>query len=189
MPPADPDLSAETRRLLAEVAAHLQRDHREALRGICATVETRKVKHGRFGPAGSVEQAEHRMAEAESETDDLLVAIQSDAYHRSELPPEAAGQTRVSAVRRTPAEAGGVPGFVLTLQQDPPRLLRADAVASPFPGIARLAMAPLAMSMAFEYVGGVPVVSEMRMRVRSRGLGRFRFDYEAVSSAAYRPCA
>ena len=185
----DDALRPETRRALAEVAAHLDLDRAEALRGMCAVAETRQIKHGRFGPEGSTERTESQAADAEGDAEDLRPLFRGDAYRRTELPADVPGHARVRCLRREPTEDPEVLGFELTLQTDPPRLLRAEAIAADLPGIARLAMESLATSMTFGYVGGVPVPTELRMRVRSRGVDRFRFDFESVTTVEYRPCA
>ncbi len=71
----------------------------------------------------------------------------------------------------------------------PARLLRATVYPPALPRLAGWAMKQIGAELTFTEVDGVPLVSEMRMRMQSRGIGRLRFDYEFVTTAEYTPLA
>ena len=186
----DASLSNAARRVLNDVAEQFERRD-EAVRGLCAITESRQIKHGAFGPAGSVEQGEHRLddPEATAEEEDLIPFLRGDAYDRSELSSYESNQLRVRAKLREPTGAEGeVPGADFTFQKDPARLLSVEVRTPELSGLAGFLMAATESKMTFEYVNGVPLTSEMQMRMRSRGVGRFRFDHEVILSVRYEPC-
>ncbi len=190
MSQTDTLLSGGARQIIAEVVAQFER-RQEAVRGVCAVSESKQIKHGAFGPASSVEKGEQRLddPEANAEEEDLLPMLSGDEFKRHELPSHQSNELRVRAVRLKPSEAEAeVPGADFTFQKDPAELKSVIVHSPELSGLAGFLMEPVESEITFEQVNGIPLTSEMRMRMRSRGIGRFRFDQEIVITARYKPC-
>ena len=113
--------------------------------------------------------------------------MSGDEFKRHELPSHQSNELRVRAVRLKPSEAE-VPGADFTFQKDPAELKSVVVHSPELSGLAGFLMEPVESEITFEQVNGIPLTSEMRMRMRSRGFGRFRMDQEVVLTARYEPC-
>ena len=184
-PPDARPLSAEARRVLALVAAHAARAP-EVLAGLEAEVETTTVQHGRFGPDAGGDTSGEVSGDGPAGTNEFASFLDGPGVERLERPAERPGEIRVWT--RSEAPEGDMLAeveFVFAGE----RLVRASMEAQ-MPGIARLAMAtPPTGDLTFDTVDGVPLVTEARMRMRSRGVGRFRLDMETVTTVRYTPRA
>ena len=190
MSQADTLLSSAARQVIAEVVAQFER-RQEAVQGMCAISESKQIKHGAFGPASSVKKGEQRLdaPESNAEEEDLLPMLSGDEFKRHELPSHQSNELRVRALRIKPPEAEAeVPGADFTFQKDPAELKSVIVHSPELSGLAGFLMEPVESKITFEQVNGTPLTSEMRMRMRSRGFGRFRLDQEIVLTARYESC-
>ena len=197
MPNTSP-LRSDAQRIVSTVAAKLISSHEVAER-FEVTSHQEGFKHGLLGPnlpepappEASGESAEDAPeATIEDEMQDLKEALTGDAYDRTELPSSDPGELVVRATPRRGAEiAGEIAGADFVFSRTPARLLRATVHAPSLPRFAGWIMKQTGAELAFTEIDGVPLVSEMRVRMRSRGFGRARFDYEFVTTAEYAPLA
>ena len=191
MPDARP-LSDDTRRALAEIARQLG-GYAEALRGLCVRGETVQTKRGHFGPPSSREDIDEPVGDLgdDSEMQDFVPLLTGDGYERT----EARLSDGSRAVRVVPTGPRGMEphavemeGVDLVIEVAPPRLVRASLHPPRLPRLAGWLVQEPVTEMRFEQVRGVPMVREMTMRMRTRGVGRFRLDHETVTAVRYEPC-
>ena len=186
MPDARP-LSDDTQRALAEIARQLE-GYAEALRGLCVRGETVQTKRGRFGPPSSREAIDEPVGDLgeDSEMQDFVPLLTGEDYERT----EARLSDGSRAVRIVPTEPHDmeIEGVDLVIEVAPPRLVRASLHPPRLPRLAGWLVQEPVTEMRFEQVRGVPMVREMTMRMRTRGIGRFRLDHETVTAVRYEPC-
>lgn len=183
-----PDLSPAARRVLDAVAAQLAR-FPEAADGLCVEGEAQTRKHGGLGPGDREERHERAPVDpgAPREEDDLFALLVGLDAEREELPAEP-GLLRIRAVGTGPRATAEVPGADVTLEREPPRLVRADLHRPVLPRLMDWLLTTYEASTVFEDVRGVPLATEVRVRMRSRGVGRLRVDQEVVVRWRYGPC-
>lgn len=181
-------LAADTRRALAHIARQLE-GYEDALRGLCIRGESVQTRHGRFGPPSSREAIDQRVDELETvtnEVQDLLPFLDGEGFERTEA--TLSDGTRAVRVIPTGPTEGEIVGADFVVQTEPPRLLRASLHPPRLPRLAGWLVDTLTTELAFETVRGVPLVTEMHMRMRSRGIGRLRLDHETAMTVRYEPC-
>lgn len=183
-------LSDAARKVIADVVSQLGRRN-EAVRGLCAITESRQIKRGAVGPSDSIERDRQRLddPDATAEEKDLVPLLHGDAYDRSEQPSYNPGEIVVQArLRQSTGAQDEIPKADFTFQKDPARLLSVQIYPPEAKGLVGLLMAEVGSVVTFEYVRGVPLTSELRMRVTSRGIGRLRFDHELITTVQYEAC-
>jgi hypothetical protein len=187
-------LRIDARRVVDTVVAQLER-YDEATRGLCTTVEATETQRGFFGPAGDdTWQDSGPLREAGAladETPDLLQILSGSAFASEELPASTPSELRLRAMRRETGaddDLAHVERADLVFSRDPARLRRAILRVRPWPQALRLFIKPVRMEIEFAQVGEVPLPVQTRVRMRSRGIGQFRFDQETVAHATYEPC-
>ncbi len=183
-------LGSTAQRVLAEVVAQLER-YGEAVQGLCARGEVRHTKHGKWGPDEQPEQIDERLDTPEAEQPDILPLLADPAYDREELPTSHPNEVRIRATRSSvqSSETDEPPGADLMFTKEPPRLVQAMLHPPAFSGIARLFVDVIETEVLFGYINGVPLPVKTRMRMRSKGVGRFRVDQETVATVRFEPCS
>lgn len=176
--------------VVAEIVSQLER-RGEALKGYCGVSEMRQIKHGAFGPASHTNQSEQRLDDLDGRTDDddLLPLLREDGYGLSEVPSNTSNRLFIRAAEHASSGvANEVAGADFVFQKSPARLVSAALHLPQFSGMAGILMKTTRSELTFDYVNGVPVANQMRLRVTSRGVGRYRLDQEIITTLRYRLC-
>lgn len=163
------------------------------MRGLCAKGEVSHTKHGTFGPAQEPEQIGERLDDPEGQLKqhDFLPLLTGLEYERHELPSSHTNELRVRAKRREAAanDQREMSGADLSFKKEPAELVQAVLHPPNFTGVVGLMFDSANTELLFGYVNGVPLPVKMQMRMRSRGIGRFRLDQETIVTVRYEPCA
>ena len=148
-----------------------------------------QTQRGRFGPPSSREDIDETLdgLAEDHEMQDFIPLLTDEGYERTEA-RLSDGSRAVRIVPTEPHELG-MDGVDVVVETTPPRLVRASLHPPPLPRLAGWLVQEPVTEMRFEQVRGVPMAVEMRMRMRTRGIGRFRLDHETVTTVRYEPCA
>ncbi|MEM1056597.1 MAG: hypothetical protein AAGI52_13825 [Bacteroidota bacterium] len=180
-------LSADTRRALDAIAAQLE-GYSEALRGLCIVGETVQTQHGRFGPPSNRQDIEQPVGDLEEdhEMEDFIPFLVGGGYERTEA--VLSDGSRALRVVPTEPHESEIRGVDFVIETSPARMVHASLHPPRLPRLAGWIVQAPVTEMRFEQVRGVPMAVEMRVRMRTRGIGRFRFDHETVTTVRYEPC-
>lgn len=184
-----PPLADDTRRALAQIARQIE-GYTAALRGLCIRGETVQTRHGRVGPESSREPVDQRADDLDDATHEITELIPflvgEEGYERTEA-VLSDGSRAVRVVSLAPSE-NGIQGADFVVETAPPRLVRASVHPPRLPRLAGWLLQEVSTEMRFEQVRDVPMPVEMVMRMRSRGIGRWRLDHETLTTVRYEPC-